>query len=69
MSTSVCEALHKTTLKGAGKKTNQHTDRCQQVLERSEERALVSDACTSSDLYHYVDGEEVDEWGDLSASR
>ena len=69
MSTNICEVLHKTTLKASGKKTNQHTDQCKQVLERSVERALVSDSCTASDLYHYMDGKEVDEWGDLSASR
>ena len=69
MSTNICEVMHKTTLKSSGKKTNQHSDQCKQVLERSVERTLVSDACTASDLHHYVDGKEIDEWGDLPASR
>ena len=66
MSTDVCEAIHKLSLKAAGKKTNQHSDMCRQVLERSVERQLVSDACKASDLHH---AEDVDEWGDLAASR
>ena len=65
MNTNVCEACHKTTLKAAGKKTNQHSDMLQQVLERSEERTLVKTACLASDLHH-----DTEDWeDDIAASR
>lgn len=69
MSANICEILHKTHLKANGKKTNQHQDRCGQVLERAVEFTMVRDAATASDLYHFVDGKKIDRWGDLSASR
>jgi hypothetical protein len=69
MSTNICEILHKTTLKTAGKRTNQHSDMSRQVLQRSVERTMAFDACVASDMHHYTDGQEEDLWGDTSATR
>lgn len=64
MSANICETCHKTNLKGPGKKTNQHSDRCGQLLQRGIEREIMKDACLASDLYH-----EGEEWNELSARR
>jgi hypothetical protein len=68
MSTNICEILHKTNLKPCGKRTNQQSDMCKQVMHRSVEGKIASDACVASDMYHGLEDEEY-LWGDLCSTR